>query len=131
MTAEIVPLSEQFIIINGKRRPALEVMAERKVEETRSPRANTWVKVNYRQGIKFALDLKLPALALWLVLNKIIFERHENPVVLSNVILAPYGISIEAKRRALRALAKAGRIVIEQKKGRSPLVTVKRPWASI
>jgi DNA-binding transcriptional ArsR family regulator len=62
----------------------------------------------------------LVGLALWHIKGL----RGADTFTVSNLIVRDWGIQPDAKRRALRALEKAGLITIERQGKRSPLVTL-------
>jgi hypothetical protein len=51
-------------------------------------------------------------------------KHHEKTILLSNVEVERWGISRQAKWRALGALERAGLITIERRRTRSPMVTL-------
>ncbi len=53
-------------------------------------------------------------------------KRNSKPVAVSNVALAPYGISGKVKAAALDHLETAGLISVERSKGKAPVVRLLR-----
>jgi hypothetical protein len=132
MMGEVVPLSEQLMRDeDGVFRPALEVWAKRRAKEAASPREAAWVHLSYTKSIKLMLKLKCPSGALLFLLNKLVFNGHKNPVELSRLETEKYGVSTDARKRAMRTLARAGEIKVKQVGSRSPMVEVVRPWHKV
>jgi hypothetical protein len=59
---------------------------------------------------------------IWLL--RLAWEKHSTTFPLANAGLAKWGISREAKRRALASLEKAGLISVQRRAKRSPIVTL-------
>jgi DNA-binding transcriptional ArsR family regulator len=76
----------------------------------------SWVCQTSRLGVKALLV----GLALWHLKGL----RRDNSFLVSNLMLQEWGIQPDAKRRALRALEKAGLIRVERRGKRSPQVTL-------
>jgi DNA-binding transcriptional ArsR family regulator len=76
----------------------------------------SWVVQASRLGVKALLV----GLALW-HLKKL---RQADTFIVSNLIVHEWGVQPDAKRRALRALERAGLIRIERREKRSPQVTL-------
>jgi hypothetical protein len=76
----------------------------------------SWVVQASRLGVKALLV----GLALW-HLKKL---RQADTFIVSNLMVQDWGVQPDAKRRALRALEKAGLIRIERQGKRSPRVTL-------
>jgi DNA-binding transcriptional ArsR family regulator len=76
----------------------------------------SWVCQTSRLGVKALLV----GLALWHLKGL----RRDNSFLVSNLMLQEWGIQPDAKRRALRALEKAGLITVERRGKRSPRVTL-------
>jgi hypothetical protein len=76
----------------------------------------SWVCQASRLGVKSLLV----GLALWHLKGL----RRDNGFLVSNLMLQEWGIQPDAKRRALRALEKAGLITVERRGKRSPRVTL-------
>jgi DNA-binding transcriptional ArsR family regulator len=68
--------------------------------------------------------LGVTALSVGLCLWYLRGLRGTDSVVLSNITVREWGVSPDAKARALRALEKAGLVTIERRGKRSPLVTI-------
>ena len=62
------------------------------------------------------------ALSVALLIRHLYKMRGTDPVVLSNIQADRFGVSANAKRRALRVLEEAGLIRVEQCKGCAPRV---------
>jgi hypothetical protein len=75
--------------------------------------------------ISIAANLSGRALAVGLALWRLAGVRKCMSVRLSNTEVAVLGVDRNAKSRALRALQEAGLIVVEQRPGRLPLVTIR------
>jgi hypothetical protein len=75
-----------------------------------------WVCRASRLGVKALLV----GLALWHVKGL----RRSATFILSNLMVQEWGVSRDAKRRGLRALERAGLILIERRGKRSPQVTL-------
>jgi DNA-binding transcriptional ArsR family regulator len=71
-----------------------------------------------------ASQLGVTALLVGLVLWHVKGLRQTHSFILSNLMVREWGISPDAKSRALRALEKARLITIERRGRRSPLVTL-------
>lgn len=76
----------------------------------------TWLCRASHLGVKALLV----GLALWHIKGL----RNAETFVVSNLMLQEWGIQPDAKRRALRALEKAGLIKVERRGRRSPQVTL-------
>jgi DNA-binding transcriptional ArsR family regulator len=76
----------------------------------------SWVCQASRLGVKALLV----GLALWHLKGL----RRENSFLVSNLMVQEWGVQPDAKRRALRALEKAGLITVERRGKRSPRVTL-------
>jgi hypothetical protein len=72
---------------------------------------------------------KLGVSALWVGLGLWYLRglKRSSSVVVSNVMMRDWGVSGDAKSRALRALEAAGLITIERRGKRSPRVTIVAP----
>jgi DNA-binding transcriptional ArsR family regulator len=73
-----------------------------------------------RQAAQLGVTALLVGLALWYLKGL----RRTNSFILSNLMIAEWGVQPDAKRRALRKLEKAGLITIERREKRSPLVSL-------
>jgi hypothetical protein len=72
------------------------------------------------QTSRLGVKALLVGLALWHLKGL----RRDNSFLVSNQMLHEWGIQPDAKRRALRALEKAGLIRVERRGKRSPQVTL-------
>jgi DNA-binding transcriptional ArsR family regulator len=76
----------------------------------------SWVCQASRLGVKALLV----GLALWHIKGL----RRDISFLVSNLMVQEWGVQPDAKRRALRALEKAGLITVERRGKRSPRVTL-------
>jgi hypothetical protein len=105
------------------------LVAERKVESA---------AVRKRRGGRFVAPIPLPwflrasrlpgkALALAVVARHLARLRRSDTVALTQAFLGEFGISRQAKYRALRALESAGLIAVRRRIKKNPEVTILRP----
>ena len=80
------------------------------------PIAVSWVC----QASHLGVTALLVGLALWHLKGL----RRTNSFIISNLMLAEWGVQPDAKSRALRKLEKAGLVSIERRGKRSPLVSL-------
>jgi DNA-binding transcriptional ArsR family regulator len=73
-----------------------------------------------RQAAQLGVTALLVGLALWYVKGL----RRTDSFIISNLMVAEWGIQPDAKSRALRKLEKAGLVSIERRGKRSPLVSL-------
>src|SRR5262249_44483237 len=73
-----------------------------------------------RQAAKLGVTALLVGLVLWYLKGL----RRTNNFIISNVMVAKWGVQPDAKSRALRKLEKAGLVSIERRGKRSPLVSL-------
>jgi DNA-binding transcriptional ArsR family regulator len=69
---------------------------------------------------------KLGVTALWVGLGLWFLRglRRSNSFIVSNLMMREWGVEPDAKSRALRALEKAGLVIVERRGKRSPVVTL-------
>jgi DNA-binding transcriptional ArsR family regulator len=72
------------------------------------------------EASKLGVKILLVGLALWHIRGL----RKTDSFIVSNILLRGWGISPDAKNRALRKLEKAGLVAIERRGKRSPQVTL-------
>ena len=106
---------------DGVRRSQGDIRRGRRVSPIRGkfiagPIDVSWVVQASRLGVKALLV----GLALW-HLKKL---RQADTFIVSNLMVQEWGVQPDAKRRALRALERAGLIRIERREKRSPQVTL-------
>ena len=78
-----------------------------------------WICEASRLGVKALLV----GLALWHIRGL----RKTDTFIVSNLMVAEWGVQPDAKSRALRKLEKAGLVSIERREKRSPLVSLVVP----
>jgi hypothetical protein len=61
---------------------------------------------------------------VWILLLHMAWKTKSTTFTLSNIMLAQYGVSREMKRRVLEKLEASGRIKIERRRKRNPIVTL-------
>jgi hypothetical protein len=61
---------------------------------------------------------------VWILLLHMAWKTKSTTFALSNVMLAQYGVNREMKRRVLEKLEASGRIKIERRWKRNPIVTL-------
>jgi len=74
-----------------------------------------------------AAQLGVTALLVGLALWHLKGLRRTNSFIVSNLMVAEWGVQPDAKSRALRKLEKAGLVSIERREKRSPLVSLVVP----
>ena len=113
-----------------------EQMAEEEMAAKRAAKSSTPRKS--RRGSKFIQLPKMVVIAiaqknypLALVVAAAIYQgwyedyKKRNPVLVTSVLLAPYGISPDQKLRALKVLEATGHYTVNSLAGRNPLVMMK------
>jgi hypothetical protein len=73
-----------------------------------------------RQAAQLGVTTLLVGMALWYLKGL----RQTNSFIISNLMVAEWGVQPDAKRRALRKLEQAGLVSIERRGKRSPLVSL-------
>jgi DNA-binding transcriptional ArsR family regulator len=73
-----------------------------------------------RQAAQLGVTALLVGLALWYLKGL----RRADAFIVSNLMIAEWGVRPDAKRRALRKLEQAGLVSIERREKRSPLVSL-------
>jgi hypothetical protein len=91
----------------------------------RSKSEHGWAKLNVRDLIALTYRFRNPgpAIALLAAIYDLIFEARKNPIRLTNVALASYGIDRSKKRYGLRQLVEAGVITVEPQGKQAVIVT--------
>jgi hypothetical protein len=92
------------------------------VELQSAKRVRSWAKIPHDEGIELARRLRCPALAVLLALDRAIFTTKRNPTKLTNNLLRRYGVTRQAKARALGQLQDAGVVVVERRGKGAPMV---------
>ncbi len=88
-----------------------------------------WFPVSYTDMRNLAYVSRNPLIAVLAEIHHLRFKALDKtkPVALSNVALRELGFHHTDKERALKSLEEAGMIVVERRKGRSPLVSILQP----
>jgi hypothetical protein len=83
-----------------------------------------FVKVPLRWAADAARATGTRSAMVWILLQYMAWKTKSRTFTLSNIMLARYGVSREMKRRVLEKLEASGRIKIERRWKRSPIVTL-------
>jgi hypothetical protein len=98
--------------------------------ETRAPgkkkRADAFVMVPMDWAVRAIRVTKSPQTMVWIELLHLAWRTKSDTVVLSNERLKRYGISRQAKYRALHAMEAEGLITVEWRNFHAPRVTIIR-----
>src|SRR5262245_34918402 len=112
--------------------PDSQPVAERKVElaAVRRRRAGRCVAPMPLEWFRLACRLPGKAAALAVVIWHLARLRKSDTLILTQTSLDEFGISRQAKYRALRSLESAGLITVQRRDKKNPQVTVLRPSGS-
>ena len=102
------------------------------VETLETPSMKTREAVKHQQFVKVPLQWAADAAKatgtcaamVWILLLHMAWKTKSTTFPLSNVMLARYGVGREIKRRVLEKLETSGRIKIERRWKRNPIVTL-------
>jgi hypothetical protein len=102
------------------------------VETLETPSMNALEPKKHEQFVKLPLQWAADAAKatgtrsamVWILLLHTAWKTKGTTFPLSNVMLARYGVSREMKRRVLKKLEASGRIKIERRLKRNPIVTL-------
>jgi hypothetical protein len=87
-------------------------------------RKQQFVKVPLQWAVDAAKATGTRGAMVWILLLHMAWKTKSTTFPLSNVMLARYGVSREMKRRVLEKLEASGRIKIERRWKRNPIVTL-------
>ena len=106
------------ILVETLETPSMKALEPKKHEQ--------FVKLPLQWAAEAAKATGTRAAMVWILLLHTAWKTQSTTFPLSNVMLARYGVSREMKRRVLEKLEASGRIKIERRLKRNPIVTLLR-----
>jgi hypothetical protein len=94
----------------------------RKTRKTKQEKEFAIVPLKWAATI--AKETEAQRTLVWIVLLYLSFKARSKTFLVSNATMARYGISHDTKTRALKDLEAIGRVVVRQRKGSAPVVTL-------
>ena len=104
------------ILVETLETPSMKALEDRKHQQ--------FVKVPLQWAADAANATGTRGAMVWILLLHMVWKTKSTTFSLSNVMLARYGVSREMKRRVLEKLEASGRIKIERRRKRNPIVTL-------
>jgi len=104
------------ILVETLETPSMEALEPKKHEQ--------FVKLPLQWAADAAKATGTRGAMVWILLQHTAWKTRSTTFPLSNVMLARYGVSREMKRRVLEKLEASGRIKIERRWKRNPIVTL-------
>ena len=104
------------ILVETLETPSMEALEPKKHEQ--------FVKLPLQWAADAAKATGTRGAMVWILLLHTAWKTKSTTFPLSNVMLARYGVSREMKRRVLEKLEASGRIKIERRWKRNPIVTL-------
>lgn len=104
------------VLVETLETPSMKVLDPRKHQQ--------FVKVPLQWAADTAKATGTRSAMVWILLLHMAWKTKSTTFALSNVMLAQYGVNREMKRRVLEKLEASGRIKIERRWKRNPIVTL-------
>ena len=104
------------VLVETLETPSMKALEPRKHQQ--------FVNVPLRWAADTAKATGTRGAMVWILLLHMTWKTKSRTFALSNVMLARYGVTREMKRRVLEKLEASGRIKIERRRKRSPIVTL-------
>ena len=104
------------ILVETLETPSMKALEDRKHQQ--------FVKVPLRWAEDAAKATGTRGAMVWILLLYMAWKTKSTTFTLSNVMPVRYGVSREMKRRVLEKLEASGRIKIERRRKRNPIVTL-------
>jgi hypothetical protein len=111
-----VPAHGKEILVETLETPSMKALEHRKQQQ--------FVKVPLQWAADAANATGTRGAMVWILLLHMAWKTKSTTFSLTNVMLARYGVSREMKRRVLEKLEASGRIKIERRRKRNPIVTL-------
>ena len=111
-----VPAHGKEILVETLETPSMKALEDRKHQQ--------FVKLPLHWAADAANATGTRGAMVWILLLHMAWKTKSTTFSLTNVMLARYGVSREMKRRVLEKLEASGRIKIERRRKRNPIVTL-------
>jgi hypothetical protein len=116
-------INPRWVTTHGKR-ILIETLETPGMQAREAMKQQQFVKVPLQWAADAAKATGTRGAMVWILLLHMAWKTKSTTFPLSNIMLARYGVSREMKRRVLEKLEAPGRIKIERRWKRNPIVTL-------
>jgi len=116
-------INPRWVTTHGKR-ILIETLETPGMQAREAMKQQQFVKLPLQWAADAAKATGTRGAMVWILLLHMAWKTKSTTFPLSNIMLARYGVSREMKRRVLEKLEASGRIKIERRWKRNPIVTL-------
>jgi hypothetical protein len=116
-------INHRWVTTHGKR-ILIETLETPGMQAREAMKQQQFVKLPLQWAADAAKATGTRGAMVWILLLHMAWKTKSTTFPLSNIMLARYGVSREMKRRVLEKLEASGRVKIERRWKRNPIVTL-------